>query len=233
MPRSKKDDPDPLSLADISQDRIEEVIAEKQEDKKAPSQFQVQKEERLAAKEARIAAKGTATEAPRVMVEEEPMIDKSVLLDKLEAYRTRFPNLKSRNKVSIKSSVDDLLDELHWFEVQLGSSGGGNKGCHLLIQLAAGGIETVTKDYWNPLNLNLEGLAQVTTQNIHELEPIVDELMIKYGLGLVIGPEIRLCLTAGALIMTVHAANSGNPVVASALQKVNERVVPPKGSTDL
>lgn len=79
----------------------------------------------------------------------EPEVDKSMLLDRIGRYRERFPNLKSRNgKLSAKSSVDELEDELHYFEGQLGGMGGGNAGMTVLI-FAMAGLEKVTETY-NP-----------------------------------------------------------------------------------
>ena len=48
---------------------------------------------------------------------------KSALLDKLSAYKERFPHLKSRNKLSGKSTTAEVMDEMHYYESQLGGSG--------------------------------------------------------------------------------------------------------------
>ena len=58
-------------------------------------------------------------------------------------------------------------------------------------------------------------------------------MMIKYNCGTVMGPELRLGLTMGAMVMTVHAANTGNPNIAAAMAKAQEKVVPPKGADKL
>ena len=46
-----------------------------------------------------------------------------------------------------------------------------------------------------------------------------------------VGPEMRLAMAVGTLIFTVHSANSGNPAVAQALEKMGQKVNVPK--TDL
>ena len=41
-------------------------------------------------------------------------------------------------------------------------------------------VETFTRDIYNPLNLELCGLAEVTRSKSAELAPLIEELMIKY-----------------------------------------------------
>jgi len=164
---------------------------------------------------------------PPVSVEE-----KSALLDKLGAYRERFPHLKKRNNVTVKSSADDIEDELHYCEMQLGSRQDNNIG-GMILHGSMLAIETVHRDVYNPLGLNLNGLAKVTKDNMAEFQPIVDELVIKYSTGLYMGPEMRLVLAMGALVMTVHGANSGDVRIASALEKMNTGVKVPAGADDL
>ena len=73
---------------------------------------------------------------------------------------------------------------------------------------------------YNPLNLRLNGLGECCKGNITQFEPLLDELAIKYGAGLVVSPEIRLAVMIGTTMLTVHAANSGNPHVTKALDKM-------------
>ena len=58
------------------------------------------------------------------------------------------------------------------------------------------------------------------------------ELMIKYGAGMYMPPEYRLLLSVGAMVVTVHSANSGDPRVGEALQKMSA-AVNVKGGSDL
>lgn len=232
-------DRDPLGLAGIDPDSIQAIVEEKElqkREKKQPTQLEKDREARLQQKEARMSdpssSKGVSFQEVDIGPPP-PVINKSLLLDKLEAYRSRFPHLKKRNNVTNKSSVDDIQDELHWCEVQLGSTSEGGKVSQVLVMIGMGAIETVTRDYWNPLNLNLDGLGVVAKNNMSELEPIVDELMIKYNCGTVMSPEIRLGLTLGAMVMTVHAANTGNPHIAAAMAKAQEKVVIPNGADKL
>ena len=94
------------------------------------------------------------------------------------------------------------------------------------------GLEAVTRDYWNPLGLNLTGLGTVTQQNMAEFQPILDELMIKHGAGMYTSPEWRLALAIGATVITVNAANS-NPEMARAMKTMHAKVSAPSGSGDL
>ena len=48
--------------------------------------------------------------------------------------------------------------------------------------------------------------------------------MIKYGTGLYMSPETRLVIAVGAMCVTVHSANSGDPRLAHALEKMNQPV---------
>ena len=235
MPPKQQSD-DPMELGDLDPMRIAEVVESKKvKPKPPPTELERKKEERLNAKEARL-AKGLgeppAGPAPGPPPPPMPEVDKSVLLDKLGAYKERFPHLKKRNNVTVKSSVDDILDEIHYCEMQLGSRSDGSMGCMVLHGVMLG-VETVTRDVWNPLSLNLNGLARVTKDNMDEFQPLVDEMMIKYGAGMYMSVEMRLALSLGALVMTVHGANSGDPKIAAALEKVNASVRNPQKGKDL
>ena len=177
------------------------------------------REERLSAK-----AKESAPPPPASSMPPPPKVDKSAMLDKLEAYRERFPHLKSRNKLSGKSTAEEIADELHYFEQQLGQKE-GHMGHHV-FHLAMSGIEEVTMNYYNPLGLNLAGLSTVTRQNMDQFSPILDELFIKYGASMSVGPEWRLVMATATLVYTVHSANNGNPAVAEAMAKMNKPMTP-------
>ena len=154
------------------------------------------------------------------------------MIDKINAYKERFPHLKSRNsKLTPKSSYEEIEDELHYIELQLGTSTqSGSFGAAALCTVMSC-IERST-DYYNPLQLDLRGLGTVTKQNMHEFQPIIDELLIKYNTGLYTPPEIRLVLAIGATVVTVHAANQ-NPEVAKAVRSMHKNVSKPKGSDDM
>jgi hypothetical protein len=150
------------------------------------------------------------------------------MVDKINAYKERFTNLKSRNKVTFKSTYEEIEDELHYIELQLGSSTQtGNFGAAALCTVMTC-IER-SADFYNPLNLDLRGLGSVTKQNMHEFQPIIDELLIKYNTGLYTPPEIRLVLAIGATVITVNAANQ-NPEVAKAVRAMHKTVSKPPGS---
>lgn len=229
---------DPLGLADLDPERIQAKIdARDKKTNKAPSELELQKEARLAEKEKRLAfgnSGGKKASAPSEVPPPapQPPKDRSVLLDKITAYRERFPHLKKRNNLSAKSSIEEIEDELHYCELQLGSQGGAQNLGATVLYGAMLSIEKVTNDYWNPLGLNLTGLGAVSQQNMDQFQPILDELMIKHNAGVYTSPEWRLALAIGATVMTVNAANQ-NPEMARAVKSMNMAVNKPPGAADL
>jgi len=156
---------------------------------------------------------------------EMPIEQKSAHVDRILAYREKFTWLKKRNgAVTAKSADADLLDELHYIEVQLGSksTSDSNVGTSL-FGAAMSGLEMSTHVF-NPLQLDLTGLGKVATDNADQFKDILDELVIKYATGVHVSPEARLVLGVGALVMTVHAANTGDPRVKEALERMNVSV---------
>ena len=231
---------DPLDLAGLDPQNIAKVVDGKNAKGKVPTELDIKKEERLAQKEQRMSkgiptvksGGGQPTTVSQPPADQFDMVDKSLLLDRLGAYRERFPNLKKRNNVTAKSGVEDIFDELHYCEVQLGSKQDGSMGCTLLHGTMVA-VEAFHRDVWNPMGLRLTGLGQITKDNMSEFEPIVDELMIKYGAGMYMSVEMRLVLALGATVLTVHGANSGDPRIATALEKMNQKVVLPDSGKDL
>lgn len=219
---------DPLELGGLDPREIQKGIDARDKKTKIPNELELQKEARLAEKEKRLTS-GVPTSSKKPTPQAPPSapapppVDKSLLLDKIAAYRERFPHIKKRNTVSAKSTAEEIYDELHYIELQLGGNNStGNFGATILYSGMVG-IEKFTNDYWNPLGLNLNGLGTVAQQNMHEFQPILDELMIKHGAGMYTSPEWRLALAIGATVITVHSANS-NPEVARAVKQMNQQV---------
>lgn len=213
---------DPLMLAGlpmVTEGEGSSSAAATRKKKDAKAEATIMNAKTAASREERMQnGKSSAPTAPSVPVPPpEPEVDKSALLDRIGRYRERFPQLKSRNKLSAKSSAEELEDELHYIEQQLGGSGGNNAGMTALI-FAMAGVEKVTQEVWNPLGLQLHGLSQVTKDNADQFQDVVDELVIKYGSGMSMGPEMRLAMAVGTLMYTVHAANSGDPRLAQVMK---------------
>lgn len=243
---------DPLLLNDFHPEVIA-AKAEAAEKKKRVSAIDISKEQRLQEREQRLqqqqqmlsqcknAKPAAATPAAKAEnteeVQRQENARKTALLDKLEAYRNRFPHLKKRNNVTHKSALSDIEDEVHYCELQLGGPKDGAVGNDLgrfLVVSTMQGVEMVTRDFWNPLHLKLHGLAQVTRDNMDELGPLLDEMFIKYGANLSMSVETRLCLTLGALILTVHSANArGVDAAAMSSRAEKPMKVVPAGSSDL
>ncbi|AUD57250.1 hypothetical protein [Pleurochrysis sp. endemic virus 1a] len=232
MPPKQDGAPDPLDMGGLDPSAIQNAMEAKNKKKSAASEIDLMKEQRQLMKEKRLAnneKKFESAPPPGPKYTEE---EKQAMLDKLTSYRERFTFLKKRNNVSARSHGEEIADELHYCEMQLGSRQDGSMGVMMLTSLMSG-LETVSRDVWNPLGLNLDGLGAVTKANIAEFQPILDELMIKYGSGMYMSAELRLALSISALIMTVHAANSGDARVTAALSKVNGAVNVPASSKDL
>lgn len=228
---------DPLNLIELDPEAIQGRIDARDKKTKLPSELELQKEARLAEKEKRLNTGGTTSQARKAPSEAPPPApppakDRSVLLDKITAYRERFPHLKKRNNLTVKSTIEEIEDELHYLELQLGSQGGAQNFSATVLYGTMLCLERVTNDYWNPLGLNLNGLGTVTQQNMDQFQPILDELMIKHNAGVYTSPEWRLALAVGATVMTVNAANQ-NPEMARAVKSMNQAVNAPKGANDL
>ena len=153
-------------------------------------------------------AKAAAAERLEKEKEQEQQL-KQALLDKILQYRERFKSIKKRNNVSIKSSVEELKDEIHYIQSQLGVPERDDNPASLALIAAMFGLEQLTERHYNPLNLNLGGLGQTTKENIDKFEPLLDELMIKHGKQLALSVEWRLALLLGTTVLTVHSANNG------------------------
>jgi len=217
---------DPLALNHLNADAIEAAVSKGK--KKAGSEIREMNARTAAMKEERMSRPSVAgpSQPPPPPPPPTPEIDRTALLDKMHAYKERFPQLKSRNKIGGKSSTEEIEDEVHYMEQQLGQRQ-GSMGASMLV-LAMSGVEEMSKHY-NPLGLNLTGLAKVTKENEDQFTPILDELVIKYGANVYAGPELRLTLALGSLVYTVHSANSGDLRMAQAMEQMN-RVVKPAPS---
>jgi hypothetical protein len=217
---------DPLNLIELEPAVLGAAQEERASKKKGGAQHAPPKEP----KEPKRGSLPAALEAPAAPPEPLPPSPEQLrlMLDKISAYRERFAHLKSRNKKL--STPEEIEDELHYLELQLGSSQGVNFGASGLC-MAMTCLERST-DYWNPLNLNLTGLGNVTQQNMHEFQPIIDELMIKYNTGMYTPPEWRLALAIGATVVTVHAANQ-NPEIAKAVRTMGKPVNKPPNADAL
>ena len=223
---------DPLKLQGLDVDAIGEAVEGRKRPGKKESTESKLRAETAAKREERLAAPPPMRPMPEPPRPEVESIDhKSLLLDKAQAYRERFPHLKSRNKISGKSSLDEITDEVHYLEQQLGSRD-GHMG-HQMFQLAISGVEEITTKHYNPLGLNLIGLSQVAKDNQDQFAPILDELFIKYATNMYVGPEMRLVMATATMVYTVHAANTGNPTVARAMEAMSRPAPTSESAKDL
>jgi hypothetical protein len=195
---------DPLKLDGLSSVAIEEAVAKNRKGAKDPvtvlnAETAAKREERMSSGKGKA---GSSSMPPPPPPPTPDPVDRSKLLDKVGAYRERFPELKSRNKISGKSATEEIEDEIHFYEQQL-----GNKDNNMGMQFFHAGVAAF--EQFNPLGLNLNGLTTVVRDNDDQFASIIDELQIKYGANMSLAPEWRLCLALGTTVYTVHAANSG------------------------
>ena len=128
---------------------------------------------------------------------------------------------EANGSLSAKSTDADLLDEMHYVEIQLGSKAASDSNVGINLFSAAMKSLEMSTQLFNPLNLQLGGLEKIATENADQFKDILDELVIKYTTGIYVSPEARLILEVGALVMTVHAANTVDPRVKAALDQMN------------
>ena len=219
-----------MRLGGLDADVIEAAVAKRtkkveSDEAKLRAQTNAKREERLQS-----GIKPSAPPPPPPAEPEPKPKDRSALLDKLGNYKERFPDLKTRNKINGKSSVEEIEDELHYVEQQLGGGTGGNMAANIFVASMAG-MEYITAHHFNPLGLNLSGLGAVSRDNVVEVQPILDELMIKYSVSMYMSPEMRLVTTVATMVYTVHAANSGDVTTAQTLEKMKGVMKAP--ATDL
>jgi hypothetical protein len=223
----KKDDP--LDLAEFEPEVIEAASEQTKASKskiKPPNELDLMKEKRLLQREERLKRETAPPPTPGPSVEP---VDPSPLLDRIHAYKQRFPHLKSRNKVTAKTSIEEIEDEIHFLETQLGAGNDGKLVHHLYLGVM-NGLEVCTRDYFNPLQLNLQGLGAVAKDNMSQVADVLDELSIKYSCGMSLCAEYRLALSICMMVVTVHSANSGDARIGEALRKMHSVAQPPPGS---
>ena len=209
---------DPLQLGHLDATIIGEAVATRNEKKNESKETAKLRAETNSRKEERLSRGKAVDPGPSAPPPPPPpVVDKSKLLDKLGNYRERFPDLKTRNKVSARSSVEEIEDEIHYIQLQLGQKE-QNMGVSVFLAAMAA-MEEGSRHFNTGLNLN--GLHGVARDNQAEFTPIIDELVIKYGASMYVSPEMRLAMAVGTLVYTVHSANSGNPEVARALAKMS------------
>ena len=207
---------DPLQLGHLDATIIGEAVQSRSKRKPETEEARIRAETN-SRKEERLSRGKAVDPGPSAPPPPPPVVDKSKLLDKLGNYRERFPDLKTRNKVSARSSVEEIEDEIHYIQLQLGQKE-QNMGVSVFLAAMAA-MEEASRHFNTGLNLN--GLHGVARDNQAEFTPIIDELVIKYGASMYVSPEMRLAMAVGTLVYTVHSANSGNPEVARALAKMS------------
>ena len=142
--------------------------------------------------------------------EEDTAEERASLVRKIHAYNKKFSEkLKGMNITQAKgqkATIEELRQQLSDIEHELGKSGG--------IELAVSGyvgamtILEQTHYTWNPMNLKLAGLGQVTQANAEKLMDLLEEFAIKHENWFSQSIEVRILAFTASLIATVHRANT-------------------------
>ena len=225
-----------MDLADLRMDEIDDVAASLQGVQIEPEDgAKAEKKSRSGKRKPVTLEAAPSKPIPQHFFKEPPGEDPAVvakrtqkqkldLLDKILRYRDRFPDLKSRNKgLTIKSQLSELEDEVHYMEQQRSQSTKTEVGNPAGVLLVTGcyGIEQALTHY-NPMGLRLHGLGNTVQQNMDQFEPLLDELMIKYGTSLGMPVEVRLGVVLATTMLTVHSANLHGG--SEALKKMQARM---------
>ena len=190
-------------------------------------------EQRKAEKQQAKLAPPSAARAPPAQPPDDPHY-KATLLKRVAGYRQLNGALKPRHAkwCIVQSSQQEIEQEVRHLEDELGKGDTRSLGTHLLLTFMSG-VETLTREVYNPLNLQLSGLADITRSKSAELAPLIEELMIKYDASLSVAVEWRLAMVLTQTVVLVHMANTGNLPLEKVLAASQRPIVPPNGAADL
>ena len=155
-------------------------------------------------------ALGIDLQEPKKGEKEDPDADeKRQLLRQIAQYRRSFGSeLSSTKKLSLATPLDELKDEYDEIQREV-STKGSLEAARLFLIAGMHSLEHMNKAY-DPFGLRLDGLGQATVASMDQVQPILEELVIKYSRWVTLGPEARLGMALAQTLLTVHAANT-NP----------------------
>lgn len=135
---------------------------------------------------------------------------KLVKLNKIKKYVERWPNVKSviKSMPTISSSEDEIDQVLFDIHLYMNSSS-SEKFVPMMVVQGLDLIEKGTMNYFNPLNLDLTGLAKVAQmpENNQKLMDTAYELYIEYQEWFNVGPQARFTMEVLGLMFTIDSYN--------------------------
>eukprot|EP00741_Cyanophora_paradoxa_P023636 tig00021603_g22830.t1 len=135
--------------------------------------------------------------------------EKKQVLRQIAQYRRSFGGeLTSTKKLSLATPLDELKEEYEEIQREL-STRGSLEAARLFLIAGMHSLEHLNKAY-DPIGLKLDGLGQATLSSMDQVQPILEELVIKYSRYVTLGPEARLGMALVQTVLAVHAANA-NP----------------------
>eukprot|EP00741_Cyanophora_paradoxa_P015261 tig00000194_g14731.t1 len=115
---------------------------------------------------------------------------------------------EKKQKLSLATPLDELKEEYEEIQREL-STRGSLEAARLFLIAGMHSLEHLNKAY-DPIGLKLDGLGQATLSSMDQVQPILEELVIKYSRYVTLGPEARLGMALVQTVLAVHAANA-NP----------------------
>eukprot|EP00741_Cyanophora_paradoxa_P016770 tig00020941_g16195.t1 len=153
--------------------------------------------------------------------------EKKQVLRQIAQYRRSFGGeLTSTKKLSLATPLDELKEEYEEIQREL-STRGSLEAARLFLIAGMHSLEHLNKAY-DPIGLKLDGLGQATLSSMDQVQPILEELVIKYSRYVTLGPEARLGMALVQTVLAVHAANANPEVMKEVTEAAASTAAEPK-----
>lgn len=151
--------------------------------------------------------------------------EKKGLLRQIAQYRKSF-SVASNKKLSLSSTLEEIQEEYEEIQREL-SNKGSLEAARMFLIAGMHALEHLNAAY-DPIGLRLDGLGQATVASMPTLQPILEELIIKYASVATLGPEARLSLALAQTVLTVHAANKNPELMQETVSAASAAQAPSK-----
>eukprot|EP00741_Cyanophora_paradoxa_P016733 tig00020938_g16161.t1 len=133
---------------------------------------------------------------------------------------------EKKQKLSLATPLDELKEEYEEIQREL-STRGSLEAARLFLIAGMHSLEHLNKAY-DPIGLKLDGLGQATLSSMDQVQPILEELVIKYSRYVTLGPEARLGMALVQTVLAVHAANANPEVMKEVTEAAASTAAEPK-----